>query len=53
MRLVADNASAHAETRLHVDETVERLERQFKLFSREPESSPTIPSTEVHFRRDG
>lgn len=43
---VADNASAHAETRLHMDETVERLERQFELFSREPE--PSAPSAAAH-----
>ena len=33
----ADNAAAHVETRLHLDGTVERLDRQFDLFA--PEKS--------------
>ncbi len=48
--VMADNASAHAETRLHIDETVERLERQLDLFAADPR---TNSATEVHFRRDG
>ena len=32
-RIEGDQAAAHAETRLHMDEIVERLERQFALFN--------------------
>ncbi|HEV2720845.1 MAG TPA: hypothetical protein VG323_12560 [Thermoanaerobaculia bacterium] len=48
--VVADNASAHSETRLHIDETVERLEQQLQPSAADPR---TNSSTEVHFRRDG
>jgi len=51
--LVTDEAAAHAETRLHIDATVEHLERQFELFVVEPSQPVTISPTEVHFRRDG
>jgi len=30
-----DNAASNAETRLHIDATVERLERELELFARE------------------
>jgi hypothetical protein len=31
-----DNAASNAETRLHIDATVERLEQQFELFAPKP-----------------
>jgi len=51
--MCADNAAAHAETRLHTDAAVERLERQFELFAIGPSQPVANTPAEVHFRRDG